>query len=324
MPMATPRDFMSDCLIVSTCSDVFMDTSPDDFLLLRDAVQAVRGEYSSGSVTRLEGEHATNGTRQLPWLLTAHLEGAVVDVYGDGETTRVLPGETLCLPPGVRHRIVKVNRRRGVSRWSHTRFSLFGTLDFCTLFDLPTMIRGATSDRIGEINVALATLDDAALSARKLDAASTRAPDATAIFQRELRRQSLLFSLLETLLFVARPNARFAEAMRGANRLAPVLEHIEAHFSEPLPRDELARLVHLSPSRFTALFAAATGVSPGEYLARRRLREAQQLLLHTDLPVGEIGARCGYSDAFHFSRIFKQRNGKSPLQYRQTSLRGAL
>ena len=299
-----------------------MSFSPED-VPMRDAAQAVRGQFCGGDITSLGREYSV-GERVLPWLVTAHVSGSDVALKIGVETFRARPGDTLCIAPNVRHALTKMDRRYGVSRWSHTRFSLFGTLDFCTLFDLPTVIRGATSDRIGEINVALATLDDAALSARKPDTASTRAPDATAVFAAELRHQSLLFSLLETLLFVARPNARFAEAMRGANRLAPVLEHIETHFSQLLSRDELARLVHLSPSRFTALFAAATGVSPGEYLTRRRLREAQQLLLHTDLPVGEIGARCGYADAFHFSRIFKQRNGKSPLRYRQNTKREAL
>lgn len=321
--MEAPRDFMSDCLIASTRSDDFMNVSPDDLLRLRDAIATVRNEYRDGGVTRLGREHTT-GERVLPWLVTAHVAGGGVALTIGDKTFRVLPGEAICIAPGVRHGIEKIDRRHGVSRWSHTNFWLFGTLDLCALLNLPPLLRGDVAARLGAINSEMAALNDAALAARKSGAASTRALNAAAVLQNETRRQSLLFSLLETLLMVASPNARLMEAVRGANRLAPALERIETHFSEPLSRDELARLVHLSPSRFTALFSAATGVAPGEYVVRRRLREAQQLLLHTDWPVGEIGARCGYADAFHFSRIFKQRNGKSPLLYRQTSLRSAL
>jgi len=78
----------------------------------------------------------------------------------------------------------------------------------------------------------------------------------------------------------------------------------------------LAALTRLNPSYLTRLFKSATGRSPMEYLARHRAERAATLLLATDLPVGEIGARVGWSDPNYFARRFKSAFGASPSAYR--------
>ena len=49
---------------------------------------------------------------------------------------------------------------------------------------------------------------------------------------------------------------------------------------------------------------------------------AQKLLAQKELPVKEIAGRCGYSDQFYFSRIFKKQTGLSPKEYRAEVLKG--
>lgn len=78
----------------------------------------------------------------------------------------------------------------------------------------------------------------------------------------------------------------------------------------------LARLTRLSPSYLTRLFKAATDRAPMEYLARHRAELAANLLLATDQPVGEIGARVGWSDPNYFTRRFKSVFGVTPTAYR--------
>jgi AraC family L-rhamnose operon transcriptional activator RhaR len=83
---------------------------------------------------------------------------------------------------------------------------------------------------------------------------------------------------------------------------------------------DLARLAaqtRLNASYLTRLFKAATGRSPMAYLARHRAERAANLLLATDLPVGEIGARVGWSDPNYFARRFKSVFGATPSAYRE-------
>lgn len=101
-----------------------------------------------------------------------------------------------------------------------------------------------------------------------------------------------------------------------------VLKHIEGCLDEPLPVDRLAKLAHLSPSRFRTLFKLQTGRSPAEFIVRQRMTRARILLANPTLSVKEIAAMCGYPDPLHFSRAFRQADGLSPSQYRDAVFAG--
>ncbi len=78
----------------------------------------------------------------------------------------------------------------------------------------------------------------------------------------------------------------------------------------------LARELHLSVGRFSNIFKEYTGKPPHEYIGIMRIEKAKELLLNTDLPIGEIAERTGYYDQNYFSRIFKKMVGVSPKTYR--------
>ncbi|QYY36910.1 AraC family transcriptional regulator [Ruficoccus sp. ZRK36] len=73
----------------------------------------------------------------------------------------------------------------------------------------------------------------------------------------------------------------------------------------------------LSYSRLRGLFRQAYGISPGEYRVQVRIEQACALLEATALSIKEIADRLGYSDAFAFSKQFKQHVGVSPTLFRQ-------
>jgi AraC-like DNA-binding protein len=60
--------------------------------------------------------------------------------------------------------------------------------------------------------------------------------------------------------------------------------------------------------------------SPGNYLVRRRIGEAQTLLLTTNYSVIEIASSVGYNNVSHFNTIFKKLIGTTPKQYRKKYL----
>jgi len=78
----------------------------------------------------------------------------------------------------------------------------------------------------------------------------------------------------------------------------------------------LAREASLSPDHYSRIFRTLTGVSPREFIQQSRLHRACQLLRESSATVTEVAANCGYSDIFQFSRIFKNRMGLSPAQWR--------
>ncbi len=99
-------------------------------------------------------------------------------------------------------------------------------------------------------------------------------------------------------------------------RLRRVVEHMRAHLDEALPLVRLAAVGDLSPSRFACAFRAATGEPPHRYLVRIRIETARDLLDNTDLPVTEIGMRCGFEQPSHFATTFRKATGLSPRAWR--------
>lgn len=94
------------------------------------------------------------------------------------------------------------------------------------------------------------------------------------------------------------------------------MQLLEDSCDEEWDLTRLAELTRLNPSYLTRLFKAATGQSPMQYLARHRAELAASLLIATDHPISEIGARVGWPDANYFARRFKSVFGMTPSAYR--------
>ena len=94
--------------------------------------------------------------------------------------------------------------------------------------------------------------------------------------------------------------------------LAWGMQHLPAGVSV----DDLARRAAVSPRTLTRRFRAATGIAPGEWLQRERLRLAQRLLETSDLPVERVAREAGYETSSALRAQFTQRLHTSPRAYR--------
>jgi AraC-like DNA-binding protein len=75
--------------------------------------------------------------------------------------------------------------------------------------------------------------------------------------------------------------------------------------------------MNLQSTYFSNLFQKNFGIPPIKYLNRKRMEEAQRLLLYSDLTLAEIALQLGIDDAFYFSKLFKKYLGVSPDKYRK-------
>lgn len=89
---------------------------------------------------------------------------------------------------------------------------------------------------------------------------------------------------------------------------------------QELDLEQLAREMNVGYVWFRKEFKRIVGTSPGQYHLNLRIQRAGQLLKETDLPVGQIAAQLGFESDFHFSKIFKQKTGQSPSQYRKDTV----
>ncbi|WP_243077469.1 AraC family transcriptional regulator [Pantoea sp. MQR6] len=96
-----------------------------------------------------------------------------------------------------------------------------------------------------------------------------------------------------------------------------VMEFIDANLEQPLTLTELAQEAALSEFHFARMFRHAVGEAPHQFIMRRRMQRAQQLLAQPQLSLTDIALRCGFYSSSHFSNRFRQVHGVSPSVYRQ-------
>jgi AraC-like DNA-binding protein len=99
-------------------------------------------------------------------------------------------------------------------------------------------------------------------------------------------------------------------------RLKRALEYIEHRLAEPITLADIAFETGLSRMYFAAQFRAATGVGPHEYLVRRRIERAQQLLLQPNASVVDVALSVGFKTQAHFTTIFGRFVGQTPHAWR--------
>ncbi|HET9520733.1 MAG TPA: AraC family transcriptional regulator [Candidatus Limnocylindrales bacterium] len=113
-----------------------------------------------------------------------------------------------------------------------------------------------------------------------------------------------------------RVDAARADAARR-EQIRPVFSYVEQHCRERVTLDEVAEVVHLSPSRVRHVFRDVSGVGFKEYATRVRLAEAKRLLLATDLSVAEVAHSVGYTNVHQFYTVFQRYYAQLPAEYRR-------
>jgi AraC family transcriptional regulator len=131
-----------------------------------------------------------------------------------------------------------------------------------------------------------------------------------------LLADSLMIALLAELGSLDRQ----VEVSKGG--LAPwqvkrVTEHLEANLAGDVSLAELAALVRLSSFHFCRAFRQSTGLPPQAWQRRLRCERAQELLLATDLSIGEIAVAVGYETPQAFARMFRAETGAAPTDWRR-------
>ncbi len=96
-----------------------------------------------------------------------------------------------------------------------------------------------------------------------------------------------------------------------------IKSYIDEHYMEPLTLQSMGEALHISPYYLSHVFKRVCGYSPIQYLLRRRIGEAQTLLITTDLPITTIAGMVGYDTQSYFNLQFTNNVGMPPKKYRQ-------
>lgn len=113
------------------------------------------------------------------------------------------------------------------------------------------------------------------------------------------------------------PPVRKATRVELYKRLARAMDVLRSDFCGEISLDQLAAEACLSKYHFLRLFRTAFGLSPYQYIQHLRIEKARALLAGTALPITDLAGVLGFDNSQSFSRLFFQRMGLYPTQYRQ-------
>jgi AraC-like DNA-binding protein len=96
-----------------------------------------------------------------------------------------------------------------------------------------------------------------------------------------------------------------------------VTDYIDIHFTEEIKLKELADIAHMTSTYFSAFFKKYVGISPIDYIIRRRISRSMDYLLATDKSILEIAGVCGFNNSTNYNKMFKKISAMTPSEFRR-------
>ena len=125
------------------------------------------------------------------------------------------------------------------------------------------------------------------------------------------------FDWFEGLLVQMCADVKSSRAKNIQIAVEKVREYIDAHYTQSLSLTEMAEMVYVNPSYLSTSFKRLTGYGFVDYVIRRRMDRAAEILRETELGIAETAELTGYENVRHFSRLFRKVWGKTPSEYRE-------
>ena len=147
-----------------------------------------------------------------------------------------------------------------------------------------------------------------------LVASMVRPNEAQAMF---VEYMALAFHAHAATIYGGVPDGRSTYGGLAPWQLRRACDAMEAELGENHSISRLAGDCGLSSSQFARAFKETTGLAPHQWLTRRRVQRARELLAQTTMELTDIALACGFVDQSHFSRVFARTEKQSPGRWRR-------
>ncbi len=135
----------------------------------------------------------------------------------------------------------------------------------------------------------------------------------------ECRIKSTIYELLSRYLEHTPQSRRplLNTLIPAAGRYSKIFEYIDGNLGSKISNDVLAAICGKSEGHFIRDFTVSTGITPAKYVTERRISRAIEMLVFSDNSIDKIAADTGFTDRFHFSKLFRRITGTTPAAYRK-------
>lgn len=109
-----------------------------------------------------------------------------------------------------------------------------------------------------------------------------------------------------------------------SHKIYAITSYIHENYSQPFSLEQISDKFYISAYYLSHQFKSVTGFTLVNYIQMTRIRNAQQLLLYTDMKIKDITERCGFTSFSQFNRVFNKFCGTSPSEFRKEGRVGRL
>jgi AraC-like DNA-binding protein len=125
-----------------------------------------------------------------------------------------------------------------------------------------------------------------------------------------LKLQSIIKEILSNI------GPELFKTLNVDHRILSVIRHIENHINEDLTNSKLAEVANMATNSFSRLFKQKMEITLHNFIMKRKIAQSCELFSHTNKSIEEVAFDMGFSDRYHFSRIFKLITGTTPAVYK--------
>lgn len=219
----------------------------------------------------------------------------------------VKPGRIFIFPPGKLHKVFVEQDTRNIYHRTTLHFNASQIEQYLRDFPRQQMLLRQLCAR-GE-------------KARVFDVGDVQPVIETLLSRFEEQLKSQTFSISDSAFLVMQLISLLPHQAQatGQNTFSvSIIRWIETHFHQRCSLEDIASEMGCSRGHASRRFHEETGGTIQEYLMMRRIRQACELLLHTNSSVRDIATQVGFSEYAWFITCFRKNMGKTPLQYRKT------
>lgn len=125
-----------------------------------------------------------------------------------------------------------------------------------------------------------------------------------------LRLQSIINDILSNI------GPELFQTLNVDYRILEIIRHIENHINENPTNANLAKRANMATNSFSRLFKEKMNMTLHAFIIKRKIAQSCELFIHTNKSIEEVAFTMGFSDRYHFSRVFKSITGTTPAVYK--------
>lgn len=245
---------------------------------------------------------------QKSWELSCVITGRGIRLVSDN-TERFTKGDLVLIPPSIEH-CWHFDEDVCDDNGNIENISIFFELEFLTMLKTSFKEFEEPLKQFLSINEACVFTGDVR---KKLFDSMLK--------MREKSPAERLLSLIEILLIIADDKtankiADVSEKDKAKVRMNQVVGYVNCNFSRPITLDNISSHVRMNRTAFCLFFKQNSGMTFGQFLLKKRMEVACELLSGKDISVSDVAASVGIPDVQYFCRLFKQRFGMTALRYK--------